>query len=48
MTNVRVIATDLEFPEGPVVMPDGSVGKPYCRLYAAWSGAGICRCIELS
>ena len=25
MGNVRVIATDLEFPEGPVVMPDGSV-----------------------
>src|SRR4030088_24831 len=25
MANVRVIATDLEFPEGPVVMPDGSV-----------------------
>jgi len=25
MPNVRVLATDLEFPEGPVVMPDGSV-----------------------
>src|SRR4051812_34467148 len=25
MSNVRVLATDLEFPEGPVVMPDGSV-----------------------
>ncbi len=25
MGNMRVIATDLEFPEGPVVMPDGSV-----------------------
>ena len=25
MANARVIATDLEFPEGPVVMPDGSV-----------------------
>ena len=25
MANVRVIATDLQFPEGPVVMPDGSV-----------------------
>ncbi|MBR1144373.1 SMP-30/gluconolactonase/LRE family protein [Bradyrhizobium sp. AUGA SZCCT0431] len=25
MGNVRVLATDLEFPEGPVVMPDGSV-----------------------
>ena len=25
MANIRVIATDLEFPEGPVVMPDGSV-----------------------
>jgi hypothetical protein len=23
--NIRVLATDLEFPEGPVVMPDGSV-----------------------
>src|ERR1700676_5216473 len=26
MSNARVLATDLEFPEGPVVMPDGSVG----------------------
>ena len=25
MPNARVLATDLEFPEGPVVMPDGSV-----------------------
>ena len=25
MANMRVLATDLEFPEGPVVMPDGSV-----------------------
>src|ERR1700680_3532517 len=25
MSNVRVIASGLEFPEGPVVMPDGSV-----------------------
>ena len=25
MANVRVLATGLEFPEGPVVMPDGSV-----------------------
>ena len=25
MSSVRVLATDLEFPEGPVVMPDGSV-----------------------
>jgi gluconolactonase len=25
MSNYRVIASDLEFPEGPVVMPDGSV-----------------------
>ena len=25
MPNVRVLATDLEFPEGPVAMPDGSV-----------------------
>jgi gluconolactonase len=25
MSNVRVLATDLAFPEGPVVMPDGSV-----------------------
>ena len=25
MSNIRVIATGLEFPEGPVVMPDGSV-----------------------
>ena len=25
MENIRVLATDLEFPEGPVAMPDGSV-----------------------
>src|SRR4029079_368288 len=25
MANIRVLATDLQFPEGPVVMPDGSV-----------------------
>ena len=25
MANVRVLATDLAFPEGPVVLPDGSV-----------------------
>ena len=25
MTNARVIATGLEFPEGPVAMPDGSI-----------------------
>src|SRR3954466_8723930 len=25
MSNVRVIASGLEFPEGPVVLPDGSV-----------------------
>jgi gluconolactonase len=25
MSNVRVLATDLEFPEGPVALPDGSV-----------------------
>ncbi len=25
MPDVRVLATDLEFPEGPVAMPDGSV-----------------------
>src|SRR5258706_5503296 len=25
MSDVRVLATDLEFPEGPVVLPDGSV-----------------------
>jgi gluconolactonase len=25
MSNVRVLATDLAFPEGPVVLPDGSV-----------------------
>ena len=25
MSSIRVLATDLAFPEGPVVMPDGSV-----------------------
>ena len=25
MSNYEVIATGLEFPEGPVVMPDGSI-----------------------
>ena len=25
MPNMRTITTGLEFPEGPVVMPDGSV-----------------------
>jgi gluconolactonase len=25
MSKIRVIASDLEFPEGPVAMPDGSV-----------------------
>ena len=25
MPNIRVLATGLEFPEGPVAMPDGSV-----------------------
>ena len=25
MADIRILATDLEFPEGPVVMPDGSV-----------------------
>src|SRR5207302_11374546 len=25
MSNVRILATGLEFPEGPVAMPDGSV-----------------------
>ena len=24
MSDMRVLATDLEFPEGPVVMPDGT------------------------
>ena len=39
MSNVRVLATDLEFPEGPVVMPDGSVvlveirGKRLTRVW---------------
>ena len=39
MSNVRVLATDLEFPEGPVVMPDGSVvlveirGQRLTRVY---------------
>ncbi len=39
MSNLRVLATDLEFPEGPVVMPDGSVllveirGRRLTRVY---------------
>src|SRR5258707_14899058 len=39
MPDVRVLATGLEFPEGPVVMPDGSVvlveirGKRLTRVY---------------
>ena len=39
MANVRVLATGLEFPEGPVVMPDGSVvlveirGQRLTRVY---------------
>ena len=39
MSSVRVLATGLEFPEGPVVMPDGSVvlveirGKRLTRVY---------------
>ncbi|MEY9602781.1 gluconolactonase [Bradyrhizobium japonicum] len=39
MSNVHVLATDLEFPEGPVVMPDGSVvlveirGQRLTRIY---------------
>jgi len=39
MTNMRVLATDLQFPEGPVVMPDGSVvlveirGRRLTRIY---------------
>ena len=39
MADIRVLATDLEFPEGPVVMPDGSVvlveirGKRLTRVY---------------
>src|SRR5437870_13140554 len=39
MSDVRVLATDLEFPEGPVVMPDGSVvlveirGRRLTRVY---------------
>jgi gluconolactonase len=39
VSNVRVLATDLEFPEGPVVMPDGSVvlveirGQRLTRVY---------------
>jgi gluconolactonase len=36
MPNVRVLAADLEFPEGPVMMRDGSVvlveiRGPACR-----------------
>ena len=39
MASIRVLATDLEFPEGPVVMPDGSVilveirGQRLTRIY---------------
>ncbi len=39
MPNMRVLATDLEFPEGPVAMPDGSVilveirGQRLTRVY---------------
>src|SRR4051812_30012699 len=39
MADVRVLATGLEFPEGPVVMPDGSVvlveirGKRLTRVW---------------
>src|ERR1700726_1785967 len=39
MPDVRVLANGLEFPEGPVVMPDGSVvlveirGKRLTRVY---------------
>ena len=39
MPNIRVLATDLEFPEGPVAMPDGSVilveirGQRLTRVY---------------
>src|SRR5579864_2567863 len=39
MADTRVLATDLEFPEGPVVMPDGSVvlveirGKRLTRVH---------------
>ena len=39
MANIRVLATGLEFPEGPVVMPDGSVvlveirGQRLTRVY---------------
>jgi gluconolactonase len=39
MGNIRVLATGLEFPEGPVVMPDGSVvlveirGRRLTRVY---------------
>ena len=39
MAELRVLATGLEFPEGPVVMPDGSVvlveirGKRLTRIY---------------
>src|SRR5262249_36598023 len=39
MANIRVLATGLEFPEGPVAMPDGSVvlveirGQRLTRVY---------------
>ena len=38
MANIRVLATDLEFPEGPVVMPDGSVVLVEIRGQAADAG----------
>ena len=38
MANIRVLATDLEFPEGPVVMPDGSVVLVEIRGQAADPG----------
>ena len=39
MANVRVVTTGLEFPEGPVAMPDGSVVLVEvrgCRLTRVW------------
>ena len=42
MADIRVLATDLEFPEGPVAMPDGSVvlveirGLPADAGLAGW------------
>ena len=38
MANIRVLATGLEFPEGPVVMPDGSVVLVEIRGQAADAG----------